>query len=281
VNLHSSPTRVIVLAAGSGTRLHPYTADRPKCLVPLGGIPLLHRQLAVLRDAGLTDITLVCGFAADKDDAPGCRKVLNPEYASTNMVTSLFCAAEVMKDDADLLITYGDIVFEPTVLAAILDCRAPIATVSDRGWRELWSERMADPLQDTETFRLGPDRRVTDLGRRPLHLDEIQGQYIGLTKIRADYVSRFVADRGAMRRDDLIDGKTHDALDMTTFLRYLIGRGWPLFAVEVEHGWLEVDSVQDLARYEQLMRLGTLARLYDERATTGDRRAVPPAAPMA
>jgi len=57
--------RVIILAAGQGTRLRPFTDDRPKCLVELHGRPLLHRQLDVLRAAGLNDIALVGGYRAD------------------------------------------------------------------------------------------------------------------------------------------------------------------------------------------------------------------------
>jgi len=41
----------------------------------------------------------------------------DPRYDSTNMVSTLLCAAPVMLEDADLLIAYGDIVYEPRVLA--------------------------------------------------------------------------------------------------------------------------------------------------------------------
>ena len=47
---------VVILAAGRGSRLQPYTEDRPKCLAEFGGMTLIGRQLAVLRDAGIDDI---------------------------------------------------------------------------------------------------------------------------------------------------------------------------------------------------------------------------------
>ena len=46
--------KAIILAAGQGTRLRPYTNDRPKCMVPLQGRPLIEHQLGVLRGAGIT-----------------------------------------------------------------------------------------------------------------------------------------------------------------------------------------------------------------------------------
>ena len=46
------PLRALLLAAGLGTRLRPITLDTPKCLVPIGGEPLLSRWLKQLERAG-------------------------------------------------------------------------------------------------------------------------------------------------------------------------------------------------------------------------------------
>jgi choline kinase len=55
--------RTLILAAGQGTRLRPYTVDRPKCMVSLAGIPLLHRQLTTMARCGVEqDIAVVGGY---------------------------------------------------------------------------------------------------------------------------------------------------------------------------------------------------------------------------
>ena len=46
--------RAMIFAAGLGTRLRPLTDRRPKALVPVGGVPLLHRLLTKLHTAGCT-----------------------------------------------------------------------------------------------------------------------------------------------------------------------------------------------------------------------------------
>jgi len=52
------PTQAMLLAAGLGTRLRPLTDRVPKCLVPVGGRPLLEHTLELLRGYGVTDIVI-------------------------------------------------------------------------------------------------------------------------------------------------------------------------------------------------------------------------------
>ena len=122
--------RAIILAAGEGTRLQPYTNNKPKCMVNLAGKPLLHRQIEVLRSVNLEKIMVVGGFCSKSIDSLGAETALNPNYKKTNMVSTLFCAEEWMKDE-DLLICYGDIVYERRVLESLIACSSPICVSID------------------------------------------------------------------------------------------------------------------------------------------------------
>ena len=113
--------RVVILAAGQGTRLRPYTDNKPKCMVELHGKSLIDYQLDAFRKAGLTDITVVAGYCEDKLKRKGVRKIINPRYATTNMVSTLMCARNLFDGRDDVLITYGDIVYEQRILKEILD----------------------------------------------------------------------------------------------------------------------------------------------------------------
>lgn len=57
--------KAILLATGEGTRLRPYTLDRPKCLVEIDGKSLLDRQLDVLRAADIEPIILIGGYHSE------------------------------------------------------------------------------------------------------------------------------------------------------------------------------------------------------------------------
>ena len=238
--------KAIILAAGQGTRLRPLTDHKPKCLVELAGKPLLEYQLDTLRACGINDIHIVGGYRADQLRKYDVTLHLNPRYAETNMVNTLFAAEVVMTGDTDLVIAYGDIVYETRVLRALLDCDAPIALAVDKEWYRYWSARMEDPLADAETLKLTVKNRITELGKKPRSLDDIQGQYTGLIKVQADYVRKFAEVWHAMDRNALYDRKDFDNMYMTSFLQYLIDRDWKVRAAFIENGWAEVDCEADL-----------------------------------
>lgn len=250
--------RAIILAAGQGSRLRPYTDDRPKCMVELLGRPLLHRQLQIIKAAGITDIVVVGGYCSDRLDLQGARLVENPRYAETNMVSTLFCAESFMTDDADLLISYADIVYEPRVLDAVVACNAPLCIAVDRQWRRFWQGRMDDPLSDAETLKLKDGSRIVELGQKPTSYDDIQGQYMGLLKVRADRVAELRRVYHSMDQQAQYDGKDFDNMYMTSFLQFLIDQGWEARAAFTDNGWLEVDTVADLDHYHRLHAEGRL-----------------------
>src|SRR5437667_12196796 len=107
ISKHEGEFKAIILAAGRGQRLHPHTARLPKCLLPFAGDSILHRQLKILRACRVHSIAIVKGFLGELIDvAPTIRFYVNPEYAKTNMLASLFCAEDEL--DGNVLICYGD-----------------------------------------------------------------------------------------------------------------------------------------------------------------------------
>jgi choline kinase len=251
--------KVIILAAGEGTRLRPYTNDKPKCMVELAGKPLLHRQLDVIKFCGVptNDIALVGGYLKDQLDAPGVNLFVNERFSETNMVSTLFCAESFMASGEDLLICYGDIVYEPRVLKKLLETDGEVVVAADQDWKRLWSIRMEDPLSDAETFKVRSGR-VVELGKKPDSYDDMQAQYMGLIKVRANKVQEFIDFYHAMNRSQGYDGKDFDNMYMTSFLQYLIDSDWEVSPVYVSNGWLEVDTAAELEQYNEMELKKTL-----------------------
>lgn len=256
-------TKALILAAGQGTRLRPITNDKPKCLTLLNGQSLLERQSKVLNQSGINDITVIGGYCVDKIKALGYDCVVNTEYASTNMVATLFCAESKMKGDQDLLITYGDIIYEPGNLTTFLKDDSEITLMIDKDWLRLWKLRLDDPLDDAETLVLDENLFVKELGKKPQNISQIQGQYTGLIKVRSDKVASFKSFYHHLDRTSLYDGKNFENMYMTSFLQHLIDNGWKVKAAIVSNGWLEIDSVSDLESYQALQDAGQLKEFCD------------------
>jgi choline kinase len=255
-------TRALILAAGQGTRLRPLTDDKPKCLVPLLGKSLLQRQVDTLKESGISDIHIATGYRTDQIEALGYATSRNPRFAETNMVATLFSALPFIQQEGDLIIAYGDIVYQQNNLDALLSCNDEIALMIDARWRDLWQLRLENPLEDAETLMMDEYGYVTELGKKPLGYEQIEGQYTGLIKIRSDKLEEFVAFYKLLDRSAIYDGNDFDNMYMTSFLQLLIDSGWKAKAVLVNNGWLEIDSVEDLSQYESMANDGKLDRFY-------------------
>lgn len=255
-------TRALILAAGQGTRLRPLTDDKPKCLVRLLGRSLLERQVDTLKGLSVDNIHIATGYRSDQIEALGFSTTINSRFETTNMVETLFTALPFIRQEGDLIIAYGDIVYQSDNLQALLSCDDEIALMIDARWRDLWSLRLENPLDDAETLKMDEGGYVTELGKKPQSYDQIEGQYTGLIKIRSDKLAEFVAFYNQLDRGALYDGKDFDNMYMTSFLQLLIDNNWKAKAVLVNNGWLEVDSVEDLSHYEAMAEEGTLDQFY-------------------
>ena len=236
--------KVIILAAGEGVRLLPYTSERPKCLVEVDNKSLLDRQLEVLSSAGLTQVVLIGGYKAEMLQRDGIKMQINTRYAETNMVWTLFCAESEL--EGDVIISYGDIVYSQEVLQSLLASNADIAVSIDLEWEAYWRARNEDPLDDAETLKMHSDGRIYEIGGKPKSLKEIEGQYMGLIKLSKRGVSILKnVFQKAKDGGDLL-GKQPKSAFMTDLLQAIINENYSLQSVPVRAGWVEVDTVSDL-----------------------------------
>lgn len=255
-------TRAIILAAGSGSRLMPVTSDRPKAMVEFQGQTLAATQLGVMRAWGIDDINFVVGYHAEAVASLGLPLIWNDRFETTNMVSSLMCARELLDGRDDIVIAYADIVYEPRVLKAVLETEGDLVVAADRNWLDLWQVRMDDPKADAETFRVREDGTLLELGRKPRNLDEIQGQYIGLIRLPAGRQKALLDAYDALDPQALYEGRPVSTMYMTTLIQHLVDTGWTVRPAWISSGWLEIDTIQDFERYNALARNGTLGRLY-------------------
>ena len=108
----------LILAAGKGRRLRLST---PKCLVELGGRPLIEHQLEALAWAGVERVVVVAGYRADRVRAtlpPGTPVVVNDDYAETNSLYSFWLARHEIGED--VIVLNSDVLFHPVIARALV-----------------------------------------------------------------------------------------------------------------------------------------------------------------
>ena len=236
--------KVIILAAGEGTRLRPYTLDRPKCMVEIDGISLIDRQLEVLKSEGIDDIVIIGGYKSEMLKRGDIKLKVNARYFETNMVWTLFSAEEEL--EGDVIVSYGDIVYSKNILKALIKSKADIAVTVDKKWEGYWRERNENPLDDAETLKLRKDGTISEIGQKPSSLEEIEGQYMGLMKFSSEGVRQIKSAFHSALESGKLLGKEVENSYMTDLLQSIINMGGIVTSVQINEDWVEVDTVEDL-----------------------------------
>lgn len=247
---------MIILAAGQGTRLRPYTNEIPKCMVAFHGKPLLHWQLDAIRMNGINDIVIVGGYKYGKIIAPGTKVIFNPEFATSNMVQSLWYAKDYFGNG--FIMCYGDIVYNPEVFTKLLASTGEISVVVDKAWKCYWKQRTDNVLNDAESLSLDRLGKIGSIGQKADNIDNIEGQYIGMVAFRKSGIKKMQQlirneKRANLNGKSLLcPGKSFKQLYMTDLLQGMINEGVSVDPIWIGGGWLEIDTANDLLLGESM-----------------------------
>ncbi|MFI7698166.1 sugar phosphate nucleotidyltransferase [Nonomuraea sp. NPDC049480] len=233
----------MVLAAGAGRRLRPYTDTLPKALVPVDGeTTIMDISLRNLAEVDLREIVIVVGYAAqavhDRKDAfekkYGVKLTLvhNDKAEEWNNAYSLWCARDYFAQGA--LLVNGDTVHPVSVEKTLLSApeTSDILLAVDN------VKKLADEEMKVTLSPDGSLRRITKL----MDPAEAYGEYIGATLIRPGAAERLAdALKATFERDPQLyyeDG-----------YQEMVGRGETIHAAPIgEVDWVEVDNHDDLAK---------------------------------
>ena len=241
--------RAIILAAGFGQRLRPFTDDKPKAMVELRGRTIIQRQLDIFKTVGISSIVIVGGHGFNTLRDTGCTLIENIDYLKTNMVYSLLCARDYLNDD--VIVSYGDIIYEPIILETIMRSERNISVAVDTNWLSYWKLRFDNPLSDAETLRIGKKQELIEIGNKPRNYKDIEAQFMGLMKINKRGLEDILTlcDSINTKNDELplnLNGKPVEVAYTTDLLNQLIIENISVSAIMVSGTWVEVDTIADL-----------------------------------
>lgn len=245
--------RAIILAAGQGTRLLPYTERTPKCLLDLNGATVLELQLKACRRAGITETVLVTGFQWQLVEAYVSRwrqnglsrmrieTAFNPFFNTSNNLISLWSAQRFM--DEDFITINGDNVFDWRILQRLRETnRYPITVTTDA--KEIYDE------DDMKVLLEGD--RITAINKG-IPLDQADGESIGIMKFCGEGRERLKA-----MLEDMVRGQTATTDWYTRAIERIARRGFPVGICPIGGlKWAEIDFPQDLEKVRNNLGLYT------------------------
>jgi len=235
--------RGIVLAAGRGDEgsLGELTKDKPKCMLPIAGKPILAHILDAYRSANVRDLVVVRGYAKAAVNLADATYVDNDEFATTGELASLACAKASL--DGTCLVAYGDVVVKRHVLDELFDAQGDFVVavdslpVTDKTRRADWAICSEEHSRKT----LFGDVFLKDMTNAPDSAG-ITGEWTGLLKLSANG-SKVVSDLIARTKPDELA-----KLSIPDLLRRLVKDGHQVKVVYSRGGWLDVNTVNDLVR---------------------------------
>ena len=247
--------KAIIVAAGLGRRLNPYTDDRPKCMVPVAGKPILQRQVDALRAHGVDDVIVVRGYLGDRITVDGLRFYENPRFRENNILASLMYAASEL--DEEFVFSYSDIVFHPDVVGTLLATKGDAALVIDRQWMRAYEGRTEHPVPEAELASVDGGR-VTRVGKRAVPQEQAVGEFIGLARF-SGAIGKLMRNEYVRLDKELAGGPFGNAprfevAYLTDMLNHLIERGSEMRPAFIDEQWREIDTTQDLERAERVIR---------------------------
>lgn len=223
--------RAIILAAGLSKRLKEYTENTPKCLLDVSGREMLGRQLEILRENQVKDITIVVGFQkekiikySEKYSDLNFKFVNNNEYESTNNGYSLLLALRANPEESNYILLNADVVCHGELIKTLIDSSYENA---------LACQRKDENIEEDMKFFTDDKDRVTHLSKE---LKKSYGEFTGICKFNSSVARSIRESLENCQKTDFFEKAIERILNNVEFK-----------AVDVTHyPSIEIDFPEDL-----------------------------------
>ena len=231
--------RAIILAAGQGSRLKPYTNHLPKSLLPIGNTTLIHRNVKLLKEVGISEIALVVGYLKEKFFSAfpsGVKFYVNENYRETDQAGSLLKACQELCDD--VLILTADLCCSQRVVRDISQSEMSICVAIEK------RKELFDDMMEKIFIR---DNKIVLIGKINVSNEVANGEFLGITKLKKEMCHLFVEK---LEKSLQQYQKTQIVQILQQFLDEEKGIGY----VACCEPWCEVDDLKGLEKAKEIIR---------------------------
>jgi choline kinase len=231
--------RVVILAAGIGSRLRPLTTNSPKAMIRVHEKALVQYQVESVMKSGFgyEDIYIIGGYKIERIEehfkGTGVHFIYNPFYESMNNIYS-FLLTRAVGDD--LLLINSDVLYDNRIISLILNSEFPTCILVDR---------QKKPTEEAMRVKLEGNR--LRLVNKQLNLTDSDGEFIGISKLAIDDLTILYQKAYELIEAGETSGwyeNVYEACAATVEIRAVNTEGYH---------WIEIDDQHDLENAKQLM----------------------------
>lgn len=188
--------QALILAAGTGSRLRPYTNEVPKCMVKADGVPMIKRAFDAILEAGIRKIVVGLGYKAavlknyldetfyyEIQNGLEINYVENPDFEKTNNIYSLYLAKDFFCRD-DTILLESDLVYDKKIIGDLKNDNGPNMAVVSKF--ESW--------MDGTVTKLDRNGNITEFILKKNQKDEERQEYyktVNIYKFSKDFINKF------------------------------------------------------------------------------------------
>ncbi|MBL76958.1 MAG: hypothetical protein CL763_08565 [Chloroflexi bacterium] len=238
--------KVIILAAGKGTRLGNYTNDIPKALVDVNGTSIIERQLKQFQKNGITDISIIVGYKKEKFSLKNVNFIYNDNFENNDLLASLIYAEKEIC--GEILILFADLLFEEKILEQIIKSTYDISIAIDLDWKKKHDDKRNNqfpPLAEIE------DNKVVRISeKKSLIRKKPSGEFFGIMKLSSHGSCIFmeILEQAKSHQGHFHDSNSFSMAKITDMIQEIIENGYDIKPIFVNGKWLEVDTIMDLEK---------------------------------
>jgi len=237
--------KVLIMAAGVGSRISRHLQNHPKCCVDIQGKALIKHTFELLNRKGISNIALVTGYQEKyiHQALEGFQyaRFYNPFFRVANSISSVWFARDFLTANEDLLIMNGDVFMDESVLNAILEEEKSPVLLSD-------STRIEDADYRFQWHTSGKNKNELIKYGKELTNEETTGEYVGIAKLKKQDILPF--------RQNVIDAVATEDYNCwwEDILYRTIDTGSSIYVKDVAGKfWAEVDYIEDYQRIKDFV----------------------------
>ena len=175
--------RAFILAAGVSRRLYPETYNTPKCLLDVGGKPIINYQLEAIQNIGIQEVTMIVGYHREMlikhvtETFPelSFQFIINNHYFETNTAYSVYlgCRKLVLEDH---ILMNADVIYPPELITRINDSKHETVLAVD----------IKKCGREEVKVIEGANQKIKAIGKELIE-EHCLGEFLGVAKLSKDF----------------------------------------------------------------------------------------------